>query len=138
MVDNDKYGTLFCKINGFSPRSIGAPTPTPSSLTPINSPLQNNPVGVTASLLYLSTVRIFVDQTSGEYIAVILFYLPPGIMPLAAAKLTYRTRLLYYLKTASTAILEIPRPHPNAYPSLQNQYPIGLPPIHILFKVGSK
>ena len=30
--------------------------------------------------------------------------------PLAATKLTYRRRLLYYLKAASTAVLEIPRP----------------------------
>ena len=52
-------------------------------------------------------------------------------MPLAAAKLTYRPRLLYYLKAVSTTVLEIPRPRPNAYPSLQKRYSVGLPPIYI-------
>ena len=74
---------------------------------------------------------MLMDWISGEYIDVILFYLPPGIMPLAAAKLTYHPRLLYYIKAASTAVLKIPRPRSNAYLSVQNRYPIGLPPIHI-------
>ena len=72
--------TPFCKINGFSHRNVGAPTPTPSALASIDGPRQDNPVGITTSLLYLKTTTILMDQISGNEIDFILFYDPPGII----------------------------------------------------------
>ena len=89
MVDNDKYGTLFCKINGFSPRSIGAPTPTPSSLTPIDSPRQDVPVDMTTSFGCLKPTTILMDQMAGEEMNFILFYLPSYITSAFSGGETY-------------------------------------------------
>ena len=67
---------LFCKINGFSARSVSAPALTLSALTPIDSPLQDNPVGITASLLYLSAAAILIAK-HGVWISY-LEWLPPA------------------------------------------------------------
>ena len=74
MANNDMP---FCKINGFPPCSVGAPTHTPSSLTPIDSPLQDDPAGsITASLLYLSAAAILIAK-HGVWISY-LEWLPPA------------------------------------------------------------
>ena len=59
---------------------VGAPTPLPSSLTPIDSPHRGDPVDITISFGYRRVITILTDRTSSELIDFILFYRPSGII----------------------------------------------------------